>query len=68
MFVDGGKIHPIDHNGPRFSVKGPLNVARPPQGQVVVAHRVTDSGSAAFAGRHADIVLLSAGETETIAA
>ncbi|MGO4712094.1 LLM class flavin-dependent oxidoreductase [Bradyrhizobium sp. 2TAF24] len=68
VFVDGGKIHPIDHNGPRFSVKGPLNVARPPQGQVVVAHRVTDSGSAAFAGRHADIVLLSAGETETIAA
>ncbi len=62
VFVDGTKIHAIDHAGPRFSVKGPLNVARPPQGQVIVAHRVVDRSSAAFAGRYADIVILGAAE------
>ncbi|MGY4160070.1 alkanesulfonate monooxygenase SsuD/methylene tetrahydromethanopterin reductase-like flavin-dependent oxidoreductase (luciferase family) [Bradyrhizobium sp. USDA 4461] len=61
VFVDGSKIHPIDHAGPSFRVKGPLNVARPPQGQVIVAHRVVDKRSAEFAGRHADIAILGAG-------
>lgn len=60
VFVDGAKIHPIEHEGPSFRVKGPLNVARPPQGQVIVAHRVVDKRSADFAGRHADIVILGA--------
>ncbi|MCK1274695.1 LLM class flavin-dependent oxidoreductase [Bradyrhizobium sp. 61] len=60
VFVDGAKIHPIDHVGPSFRVNGPLNVARPPQGQVIVAHRVVDKRSAVFAGRHADIVILGA--------
>ncbi len=31
-FVDPAKIHSIDHAGRFFSVRGPLNVARPPQG------------------------------------
>lgn len=60
VFVDGAKIHPIEHEGPSFRVKGPLNVARPPQGQVIVAHRVADKQSAVFAGRHADIVIFGA--------
>lgn len=60
VFVDGAKIHPIEHVGPSFKVKGPLNVARPPQGQVIVAHRVADKQSADFAGRHADIAILAA--------
>ncbi|MDH2344095.1 LLM class flavin-dependent oxidoreductase [Bradyrhizobium sp. SSUT77] len=60
VFVDGTKIHPIEHEGPSFRVKGPLNVARPPQGQVIVAHRVVDKRSANLAGRHADIVILGA--------
>ena len=68
VFVDGAKIHAIDHQEARFNVKGPLNVARPPQGQVIVAHRVVDSRSAAFAGRHADIAILAAGRPENLAA
>src|SRR5690606_16297625 len=36
-YVDGSKIHPINHEGAQFRIKGPVNVARPPQGQVVVA-------------------------------
>ncbi|MCC8956095.1 LLM class flavin-dependent oxidoreductase [Bradyrhizobium sp. Pear77] len=68
VFVDGPKIHPIDHIGPSFRVKGPLNVARPPQGQVIVAHRVVDRRSADFAGRHADIAILGAETAGNIAA
>jgi alkanesulfonate monooxygenase SsuD/methylene tetrahydromethanopterin reductase-like flavin-dependent oxidoreductase (luciferase family) len=67
VFVDGARIHAIDHQGPRFNVKGPLNVARPPQGHVIVVHRVADSRSAAFAGRHADIAILAAGRAENLA-
>jgi len=31
-FVAGDKVHAIDHRGQSFSVSGPLNVPRPPQG------------------------------------
>ncbi|MCQ6561789.1 LLM class flavin-dependent oxidoreductase [Paenibacillus mendelii] len=34
VLVDESKVHAIRHVGDHFSVKGPLNVARPPQGQL----------------------------------
>ncbi|MBP1996529.1 LLM class flavin-dependent oxidoreductase [Paenibacillus eucommiae] len=34
VFVDESKVHAIHHVGEHFSVAGPLNVARPPQGQL----------------------------------
>ncbi|WP_055590920.1 LLM class flavin-dependent oxidoreductase [Streptacidiphilus griseoplanus] len=36
-FIDRGKLHPIDFEGGRFSVRGPSITPRPPQGQPVVA-------------------------------
>ncbi|WP_140984733.1 LLM class flavin-dependent oxidoreductase [Asticcacaulis tiandongensis] len=56
-YVDGDRIHPIHHEGERFRIKGPLNVARPPQGQVVVAHEITSDLSYAIAAQ-ADLVFL----------
>ena len=35
-FVDRKKLHYIDFEGEHFSVKGPLTVPRPPQGQPIV--------------------------------
>jgi alkanesulfonate monooxygenase SsuD/methylene tetrahydromethanopterin reductase-like flavin-dependent oxidoreductase (luciferase family) len=35
-FVDRAKLHYIDFEGPRFSVKGPSITPRPPQGQPLV--------------------------------
>jgi alkanesulfonate monooxygenase SsuD/methylene tetrahydromethanopterin reductase-like flavin-dependent oxidoreductase (luciferase family) len=35
-FIDRDKLHYIDFEGPRFSVKGPSITPRPPQGQPVV--------------------------------
>jgi FMN-dependent oxidoreductase (nitrilotriacetate monooxygenase family) len=35
-FADRSKLHTLDHRGPHFSVRGPLNLARPPQGYPVL--------------------------------
>jgi alkanesulfonate monooxygenase len=36
QYLDPSKVRPVNHSGTYFSVKGPLNVARTPQGQPVV--------------------------------
>ena len=38
-FSDPEKVHPIDHAGRFFTVRGPLNVPRPIQGQPVILYR-----------------------------
>ena len=35
-YFDPAKLHVLNHNGEHFSVRGPLNVARPPQGHPVL--------------------------------
>ncbi len=35
-YFDPAKIHALNHKGQHFSVRGPLNVARPPQGHPVL--------------------------------
>ncbi|MFI5982171.1 LLM class flavin-dependent oxidoreductase [Streptomyces sp. NPDC051555] len=36
-FLDRSRVRHIDHAGPRFRIKGPANVPRPPQGHPVLA-------------------------------
>jgi N-acetyl-S-(2-succino)cysteine monooxygenase len=36
QFADIAKMHELNHKGEYFSVKGPLNVSRPPQGYPVI--------------------------------
>ena len=67
-YVDGDKIHPIHHAGERFRIKGPLNVARPPQGQLVVAHEITSELSYRLAAAEADVVFLGALPVEELKA
>ena len=58
-FVDIGKLHYIDFDGPRFSVRGPSITPRPPQGQppiAVLAHRTV---AYRLAGRSADLVFVT---------
>ncbi len=59
-YVDGNKIHPIHHKGDLFRIKGPLNVARSPQGHAVVTQVITDDIAADLAVREADLLLLTA--------
>ncbi|MCR9255260.1 MAG: LLM class flavin-dependent oxidoreductase [Alphaproteobacteria bacterium] len=36
LFFDPDKLHVLDHKGPHFSVRGPLNIPRSPQGRPVI--------------------------------
>jgi alkanesulfonate monooxygenase len=36
IYFDPSKVHVLDHKGPHLSVRGPLNIARPPQGWPVI--------------------------------
>ncbi|SIQ95785.1 FMN-dependent oxidoreductase, nitrilotriacetate monooxygenase family [Rhizobium sp. RU35A] len=36
IFFDPERLHVLDHKGPAFSVRGPLNIARPVQGWPVI--------------------------------
>lgn len=58
MFVDPERVTPIAHAGRYFSVRGPLNVPRPPQGNPVLIQADTDTvtGETLIAAT-ADVVL-----------
>ncbi|MBL0929449.1 MAG: NtaA/DmoA family FMN-dependent monooxygenase [Alphaproteobacteria bacterium] len=53
--LDPRKVHKIDYAGKHFSVRGPLNIARPPQGQIPVLHAGQSERSLEFGARFADI-------------
>jgi len=45
VFLDPERLHVLDHKGKYFSVRGPLNIARPVQGwPVIVQAGASDSG------------------------
>ena len=45
QFADTSKMHALDHKGEFFSVKGPLNISRPPQGHpVIIQAGASDAG------------------------
>lgn len=67
-YVDGSKVHAIHHSGALFRIKGPLNVARPPQGQLVVAHEVRGELSLDMAASEADVVFLRGAEADAVRA
>jgi alkanesulfonate monooxygenase SsuD/methylene tetrahydromethanopterin reductase-like flavin-dependent oxidoreductase (luciferase family) len=62
QFIDTDRVHFLNHSGPQFSVKGPLNVAPTPQGRPV---RVSDHAiGEAFDGETlGDVVLWSGRHT-----
>jgi N-acetyl-S-(2-succino)cysteine monooxygenase len=55
-FADPSKVHPIEHRGRSFSVAGPLNVARPPQGHPPIVQAGTSERARGLGARSADIV------------
>lgn len=56
IFADADKIHPIDHIGKHFRVRGPLNVARSPQGRPVYVQAGSSEDGRAFAARFAEAI------------
>ncbi|WP_314154356.1 LLM class flavin-dependent oxidoreductase [Rouxiella badensis] len=65
VFSDIERIRPINHKGKYFSVKGPLNIARPVQGWPVVALAGASEGARQMAAKSADLVFGNARSIET---
>lgn len=56
QYFDPEKLHRLEHKGKYFSVRGPLNVARPPQGHPVIAQAGSSPDFINMAGRYAEII------------
>lgn len=56
VFVDGSRIHPIDHRGEHFSVRGPSIVPRSPQGRPVLVQAGASEAGKALGARTADVI------------
>lgn len=55
-FANADLVHHLDHHGPFFSVRGPLNVPRPPQGHPVLIQAGTSPAGMALAASIAELV------------
>lgn len=56
IFVDPARIHPIDHQGPSLKVRGPLNIARPPQGWPVIVQAGASPAGRQLAAETAEVI------------
>ncbi|AVA24211.1 LLM class flavin-dependent oxidoreductase [Rhizobium sp. NXC24] len=56
VYADTTKMHLLDHQGHYFSVKGPLNVARPPQGYPVLVQAGASEAGISFAAEVGEVV------------
>ncbi|WAH55693.1 LLM class flavin-dependent oxidoreductase [Pseudomonas silvicola] len=57
-FFDPAKLHTLGHKGEFFSVKGPLNIARSPQGQPPIFQAGTSEDGRDFAAGNADAIFV----------
>lgn len=55
-YYDPDKLHVLDHHGEHFSVRGPLNVARSPQGRPVLVQAGSSETGRALAAESAELV------------
>ncbi len=58
-FADPAKVREVHHEGPHFSVRGPLTVPRTPQGRPVVIQAGSSGRGRDFAARWADVVFIA---------
>lgn len=56
LYMDRDRVHFLDHDGPHFRVRGPLTVARTPQGRPVVAQAGSSEAGRELAAKTADVV------------
>lgn len=63
-YLDADRVRSLEHVGEYFQVKGPLNVARSPQGRPVVFHAGQSEAGLELAAHAADCVFAVAGTLE----
>ncbi|HEX3784872.1 MAG TPA: LLM class flavin-dependent oxidoreductase [Pseudonocardiaceae bacterium] len=55
-FADPDRVRELNHRGEFFGVRGPLNIARSPQGRPLLVQAGSSEDGRAFAARHAEAV------------
>jgi FMN-dependent oxidoreductase (nitrilotriacetate monooxygenase family) len=63
-FFDPAKLHALDHKGEFFSVRGPLNIARPVQGRPVLVQAGASDDGRQLAAETAEMIFTSASTRE----
>lgn len=58
LYFDPDKLHQLDHKGEHFSVRGPLNVARSPQGHPVLVQAGASQAGKALAARVGEVIFV----------
>ncbi len=61
LYVDPDKMHVLDHRGEFLSVRGPLNIARPPQGWPVIVQAGASEDGRQLAAETAEVVFAAPG-------
>lgn len=56
VWADTHRIHSVDHTGPYFSVSGPMQVPRSPQGRPMLVQAGSSPQGRDFAARYADAI------------
>ncbi len=56
LYFDPAKMHVLDHRGAHFSVRGPLNIARPIQGRPVVVQAGASEAGRQIAAETAEVI------------
>ncbi|MDR6287941.1 alkanesulfonate monooxygenase [Inquilinus ginsengisoli] len=56
LYFDPAKLHVLNHKGPHLSVRGPLNIARPPQGWPVIVQAGASESGRQLAAETAEMV------------
>jgi alkanesulfonate monooxygenase len=64
VFFDPEKMHVLGHKGENFSVRGPLNIARPPQGWPVIVQAGASDAGRQLAAETAEMVFAAGGSIE----
>lgn len=68
IYADHTKVHPINHQGKFFKVRGPLNTVRSPQGRPVYLQAGASPRGRDFAAKHADSIVSVATGVESMKA
>jgi len=56
VYFDPAKLHSLNHKGDYFAVRGPLNLARPPQGHPILVQAGASDTGMEFAAEIAEVV------------
>ena len=60
VLIDPSKVHRVNHEGPYFKTRGPLNSGPAPQGRPVIAQAGGSPRGRKFAAAHADTIVVNA--------